>query len=267
MKKPMFALAAMCAAVVLAADQAPTNAPTMMLKGPDGKMHQVRKIDRAKLNAAIYHKTGGKIKEPGVQKGKLVYVNCQKAADAAIIKNHAAYFAKELKIEIETAEGAFDLAKPELRGDASLFIVDDPKLPMSLFAPEAKWGMINVSPLKTEKAAFFEARVKKELTRGFCFLAGAVASQYPEALTEGVTKPEDLDRYVDEILPIDIMQRFPTYLKGYGIAPYRLISYRKACQAGWAPNPTDDVQRVIWNKVHEVPTKPIKIEYDSKKGE
>lgn len=266
MKNLMFAVFALCATVVIA-DEAAVQTPqpeVKMVMGPDGKMYPTKKMDRAKLEAAIYKRTGGKMKEPGTQKGKVVYVNCQKAADAALLKDHAALFAKELKIEIETVDGVFDLAKPNVQGDASLFVIDDPAMPMSLVAPESKWAMINVSPLKTDKDAFFAARVKKELTRGFCFLGGAVASQYPQALTECVTKPEDLDKYSDERLPFDVIQRFAGYLAGYGVTPYRLITYKKACQEGWAAQPTNDVQKAIWDSVHQLPTAPIKIKPETK---
>ncbi len=264
MKTLVMAVLALCAFCVVAEPaKAPEQAPKMM-KGPDGKMHPVKKIDRAKLEAAIYKRTGGKLKVPGSQQGRIVYVNCQKSAPADLIQEHAAFFAKELKMQVDVVDGVFDLAKPNVQGNTSLFIVDDPKLPMSLVAPESKWAVINIAPLKTDKEQFFKARVKKELTRVFCYLNGAVASQYPMALTECVSKPEDLDKYMDERLPFDIMQRFATYLAGGGVTPYRLMTYKKACQEGWAPQPTNDIQKAIWDDVHQLPTKPLKIEPEMK---
>ena len=266
MKKLILAVIALCATVVMADEATPVATPTpKMVMGPDGKMHQVKKIDRAKLEAAIYKRTGGKLKEPGSQQGKVVYVNCQKAVSEELLKSHADFFATELKIEIDIVNGVFDLSKPNVQGNASLFIIDDSAMPMSLVAPESKWAMINIAPLKTDKQQFFDARIKKQLTRGFCFLCGAVASQYPMALTECVTKANDLDKYIDEKLPFDIMQRFDGYLKGYGVTPFKLTTYKKACQEGWAPAPTNDVQRVIWDEVRALPTEPIEIKFDPKK--
>ena len=40
--------------------------------------------------------------------------------------------------------------------------------------------------------------------------------------------------------------------------------YRKACMDGWAPAPTNEYQKAIWDQVHAIPTKPIKIEFDPK---
>ena len=130
--------------------------------------------------------------------------------------------------------------------------------------------MVNVAPLAKgagEKPQFFAARVQKELTRGFCLLAGAQNSGYPDALVGCMTKPEDLDRFMDCRLPIDVMNRFAPYLKGYGITPRVYSTYRKACEEGWAPAPTNDVQKAIWDKVHAMPTEPIKIKPEEKKTE
>ena len=48
-----------------------------------------------------------------------------------------------------------------------------------------------------------------------------------------------------------------------GITPYRRTTYREACQEGWAPQPTNDVQKAIWEQVkadkERGPTNPITI--------
>ena len=232
----------------------------------DGKV--VRKVDRAKLDAIMEARTGGKIVMPGSMKGKIVYVNAQSRAPRKWLEQNAATFGEATKLAIEVSEGKFEFPLPKIQGEASLFVVDDPALPPLLSAPESHWAMVNVAPLAKgagEKPQFFAARVQKELTRGFCLLAGAQNSGYPDALVGCITKPEDLDRFMDCRLPIDVMNRFAPYLKGYGITPKVYSTYKKACEEGWAPEPTNDVQRTIWNQVHQIPDKPITIEYDPKK--
>ena len=49
--------------------------------------------------------------------------------------------------------------------------------------------------------------------------------------------------------------------------PGKRSVYRKACEEGWAPAPTNDVQKAIWDKVHAMPTEPIKIKPETKKTE
>ncbi len=55
-----------------------------------------------------------------------------------------------------------------------------------------------------------------------------------------------------------------------GIDTVRTDTYRRACQEGWAPAPTNDVQRAIWEQVRadkeRGPTKPITISPPNKKN-
>jgi len=37
-------------------------------------------------------------------------------------------------------------------------------------------------------------------------------------------------------------------------------------EEGWAPAPTNEYQKIVWDKVHAIPQKPMKIEFDPKKG-
>ena len=48
--------------------------------------------------------------------------------------------------------------------------------------------------------------------------------------------------------------------------PQEVTTYKKACQEGWAPNPTNEWQQAIWDETRQLPTKPIKIEFDKAKG-
>ena len=211
-------------------------------------------------------KAGGMIVAPNSQKGEVVYVNCQKRAPEAWIKEAVKSFADLTRFKVTYKEGTFDLAAPKIEGNVTLFIVDDEKLPPILFAPESRWAFVNIAPIAKEtRPAFFEARTRKELVRGVSFLCGATNSQYPRSLTRGIVDQSDLDKNPDLQLPFDVIQRFPTYMEPLGVTPARVVMYRQACQEGWAPKPTNDVQKAVWDKVHALPSKPIKIEYDEKR--
>ncbi|MBR3221452.1 MAG: hypothetical protein IKF72_04400 [Kiritimatiellae bacterium] len=209
---------------------------------------------------------GGLVLEPNTQKGEIAYVNCQSAAKDAWIEESAAYFRKEAKFKITVSKGSFEQKNPKIVGDMTLFIVDDPAMPSLLVAPENRWAMVNVAPLKSDKEPFFRARVLKELTRGFAMLCGASDSQFPGALTSAVTKVEDLDHHTDYRLPVDLFTRFRKYMRTFGVMPGNIETYETACCQGWAPPPTNDLQKAIWDKVHAIPAKPMKIEFDPKKG-
>ena len=66
-------------------------------------------------------------------------------------------------------------------------------------------------------------------------------------------------------VPPDVFPRMLHYIGALGIRPVVQATYKKACQEGWAPAPTNDVQKAIWEKVHAIPDKPITIEFDPKK--
>ena len=217
--------------------------------------------------AAFERRTGGQVTRPGTQKGEIVYVNCQTRADRTWIEASVAYFAKETRFKVTLRDGeAFDLKSPKVEGNATLFVIDDVGLPPLLVAPDSRWTAVNVAPIAEEKRpAFFEARVKKMLTRGFAFLCGATNSQFPRSLTRGLATMADLDKNPDLSLPIDVLQRFRAYIEPLGVEPAFVTTYRKACQEGWAPAPTNDAQRAIWEKVHAIPDKPMTIEFDPKK--
>lgn len=234
-----------------------------------------RQARKAYMEKRMLEHTGGKIVQPGSLKGEIVYVNCQTRADKAWLEESAAYFRDQAKFNIRIADGGkFAFQKPQIQGNVSLFVVNDPALPALLVAPEDRWAVVNVAPLDNGKPAFFKARVVKELARGFSALCGAMNSSYPAALTGGVTKPGDLDEFSDARLPVDVIARFAPYLAPFGASPAVYSTYRSACKEGWAPAPTNDYQKAIFEKVQQEksetlkgPKNPRKIEFDPKKGE
>ena len=225
---------------------------------------------RAKVMEMVLRRTGGKVVRPGSQKGCVVYVDCQKRAERKWLEESAQYFRQEGRFALTVAEGSFDLKTPKIQGNLSVFVVDDESLPPFLVAPESRWALVNVAPLaKDAKAAFFEARVKKQLTRAFAYLCGGANSQYPMALTGGVTSAGDLDRFFDAKLPVDVFARFPSYLAPFAVTQAEIQTYRNACKQGWAPAPTNDYQKAIWEQVkadkERGPSKPLTIAPPAKK--
>ena len=241
-------------------------AETKAASASSGK-HRLTTIERsAKLNAMVNQHAGGFIERPGSGKGFIAYVNCQQKAPKAWIDESIAYFSEVTRFKIAYVEGSFDMKNPKIDGNASIFIIDDENLPPILVAPEGCWALVNISPIAKEpRQAFFEARTKKELSRAFAYLCGATGSRYERSLTRGITKQSDLDKNPDYELPMDIIQRFWDYMKPIGVVPVQRLTYLKAVQDGWAPAPTNEYQKAIWDKVHEMPSAPIKIKPETKK--
>ncbi len=64
---------------------------------------------------------------------------------------------------------------------------------------------------------------------------------------------------------INCVQSITQFQKSHGVTQGKHTVYLVACQEGWAPPPTNEYQKAIWDKVHATPSKPIKITYDKDK--
>ena len=228
---------------------------------------------RAQRKAAVVARVGGLLRRPGTPSGRIAIVNAQKVVPvdefkATYAKNTVRvkgvdYWAEAVDVSIETAAAE----KKRHGAQLAVFIVDSKTLPMSLVAPEECWAIMNIRPLVDGNVdkALAAHRAKNEFARVLGILCGGASSQFPSAIMNGVSKPADLNGCTDE-LPVDVTAKIPQYLEKRGVKGERITSYQKACREGWAPQPTNDVQRTIWNETRELPAKPIKIEFDPKKG-
>lgn len=217
----------------------------------------------AERKAKIERRAGGKVRNTSVQKGRVLVLNAQKKADAAKLREAIDKLANHLRIEIAFEEA--DKADPEAtkavlaekKANAVIYVGECDKSGPLLIAPDDLWAYVNVKALGDRN---LDDRAKKELARAFIFLCGGIASQYQNPLTRAVTDVRNLDLIPVTEIPVDVLGRMPPYLETMGVTPYVEATYRSACHAGWAPQPTNDVQRAIWNEVHEIPSEPIRIQ-------
>ena len=226
-------------------------------------------VQPTNVRQIIERESGGMITTTFKNTKKIYFVNAQSRASKDLIELTRQRLDAALKTPIDIIDGTFDFSTPKIYGELSLYIIDDEKLPMSLIAPEGRWAFVNIAHLysgRGKKPSFFEARVKKQIARIGCMLFGGIGSTYNSNLLSFIENADGLDRYESDDLPVDGMMRCTRYLINLGVKPYRRISYRKACREGWAPTPTNDIQKAIWDKVHAAPKNPIKIEFDPKKG-
>lgn len=213
-------------------------------------------------------KMGGFVMKPGTPSGSIVVVNAQKkvGAENFDIGRQKVALAKLSEVtKVITGDAATPATAVDLKGkykaDFALFVVDNKELPPSLIAPEEKWAIMNVGALEKGAATpeMVRIRSKNEFARVFAMLCGGFSSQYKAPLTNLVKEPKDLDECLSD-LPADMAPRLISYLAINGVRPSVRMPYRVACQQGWAPSPTNDVQKKIWNETFTPPDKPIKIE-------
>lgn len=237
-----------------------------LAEGPlAGQRKNLTPEERAAAKERALKKSGGVIFRKGT--GKVVVVDCQSKVPKEKIDAKVKEFHKFLFVDMERVEGgsvrAADILKV-CRGKpagaaAALYIVDDPDLPMSLMCAEEQWAMINVAHLQGDD------RFEKQFARGAIMAFGGGVSQYKGSPMQTVRKPDDLDRIVSRTMGMDNLMGVRRNFEELGVKPPVRSTYKRACVEGWAPAPTNEYQKAIWDSVHAVPTNPIKIEFDPKK--
>lgn len=205
----------------------------------------------------LMRNTGGMIVKSG--KGKVTIVNCQDKVAASDVADRADYIQRVLRYNCEVVQGEWNLTSASSRDSgAVIYFVNDKSLPMSLIAPEAHWGVINTAHLNTT------VQMHREFARVFCLVAGGAKSHIKTSVMQTVSNTSDLDKLKSDGFTMDMVQSITSNLKDLGVTQNQMSSYRKACQEGWAPAPTNEYQQKIWDEVHQIPSEPIKIKFEKK---
>lgn len=141
--------------------------------------------------------------------------------------------------------------KSKTKPGAIITIVDIPNQPTLLVANEDGWAQINVAPLAKDNPTkdIFEKRVKKEVWRGFTYLFGGGNSRLDMCLMRPIASLADLDARPSVVPTPEPFNNIMEGAKARGITPIRRSTYKRACIEGWAPAPTNDYQRAIWDRV------------------
>lgn len=233
---------------------------------------------RSSIEQVYNEKLGGRLVRPGTGKGVTGFVNVGGAVERSeidrVIGTISKMFAHQQKVlEMKSLSGLPTQKTVEKLGlNVGVFIVSDEKLPPMLVAPEERWALVNVAKLKeglkddAAGIALYRVRCRGELQRAFCYAAGCGSSQYENNLMD-VVSVDQIETVKSDVMVADAVMRCRKYLATVGVTQPVITTYLNACQEGWAAAPTNDAQKAIWDKVHALPTKPIKITYDPAKGE
>ena len=218
-------------------------------------------------------RSAGYVIREGSQKGVISFINTQSELDRQVIEAAAEVIRSDLRIKVVTKDEKPGDPASLVRaseGVLGIVVVADDDTPSLLVAPDDGWAVVNIRKLsaglttEAAKEKFLHRRAKRSLVRAFASVAGGLGSMYPGNLMSA-TSLNELDLAASDSLPEDTKVAIERFLKSRGYAPAMRVPYRKACQQGWAPAPTNDVQRAIWNQVHAIPDKPMTIEFDPKK--
>ena len=138
--------------------------------------------------------------------------------------------------------------------------------PLMTAYPEEHLALVNMTALsKGVSSGVRQDRVEKLTWRAIGHLVGCGAPDGYTCVMKPLRNMADLDAMPNKFIhPASFFKARP-YLDMCGVTPARKGTYESACQQGWAPQPTNDVQRAVWEKVHAIPDKPLKIKFDPKR--
>ena len=245
-----------------------TNGQSNLIKF--GKKMVTREYAKEALARAKYKINGGLVRKAGSAKGYFVLLNAQKSVSCDDLSAALDVIDKRVHIQMKTVQlDSLSIASipnemSKVGGNVGVALVDDPTLPALLSAPEEGWSLVNVARLSDADKAKVAMRTRREILRAFALAGGAMYAAQGDFVLQPVRKPSDLDRLIREDYGAAMAHIFPLALPYYGVTPWHQATYKKACEEGWAPQPTNDVLKAIWDKVHALPSKPIKIEFDPK---
>lgn len=264
MKKTIIALIALSASLAGMADQRPPTREEIAKMTPQEK--------KAAIMAIALRKYGGPTAKPGTGEGVIKIVNSQSDISTTGIAPVVSTFVNRFHYEVEVTNGTPVTVETatqrlsEIKANAAVFIVSQKGLPRVLVSPEEGWTIINASALAggAKDCAELESRLAKETVRALCFIGGlGQAAGMP--IMHPVNYAVDLDSISNTNVMGDAAKRFALVMPSFGLQPKVVKNYRNAVQEGWAPAPTNEIQKAIWDEVHKLPTEPIKIEPETKK--
>lgn len=129
--------------------------------------------------------------------------------------------------------------------------------------PEAYLARVNVRVLAADgaKDEVVAERLRKQIIRAALFALGAGYSPSP-CLAWPVSSVKELDGLNVPLLSPETLTHLSA-MSRLGIREVFFATYRQACREGWAPAPTNDVQKAIWEESQAEkergPTNPITI--------
>ena len=210
-----------------------------------------------------------------VYNGKVLRIyNGQKAVPSDIVAKAAreTRLSAQLPIEVVPLEaseevtiaGAAKLANAENVG-AAVVMTEAPGQAIILSSPDGRWAILNVSGIASD-ANKVEPRFRKLRWNAVAHALGAGNTGDRGCVLRGFSTIQDLDG-IAAMSPGPMTHNALIEVAATrGIGMISFASYRTACQQGWAPAPTNAVQKAIWDEIHTIPQKPMKIEFDPKKG-
>lgn len=219
-------------------------------------------VRRAEMKKRRYERTGGYVVKPDNNIKVLALVNVNNTVDKELLTKLAKEMEQALLFNV--------VASVERPANAGVVIeIKDTDYPATFItAPENGYGMLNVRPLKIDNPSKekLERRTIQQIWRTTILTLGGGYDIEPKCLMKPFASVQELDS-CPSICPCPMsFSAVVAAAARFGVNPIYRATYKRACEEGWAPAPTNDVQKAIWDNVHATPKNPLKIEFDPEKG-
>lgn len=246
MKRILLLAAAACAACSFAQDVI-------------GGAAQLSERAKAKMKArkVIYERLGGELKMPD-RSPAFLFLDCQKRVDASALEPAARNIRMEFNISVVARRGEYRDMMSFIKGAvatndhvATVAIVDVEGLPRMTAMPDDCAAIVNVRALAADNPSgvALAERTAKMAYRAFMVAMGAAWTAQGTGLMRPAETLRELDLLWGRASPPDCHFPVATQLRRKKVAEGGYTTYQDACLDGWAPAPTNDVQRRIWEDV------------------
>ena len=282
MKTSICIIAALLAAAPLLAnnaqdDQIKKMAEAAALKAAESQQKSNKKPTRAELEnrPAVLKKTGGFLDVAAVGVSVVVVDTREKPGIAADQFKEVFERLSKTNVKVEkVARNANE--KPHAKALAALkannaayaiLIAESGDCPGLCVMPEERIAIINAKRYLGGKDPLApETRLIKEVWRALGFVGGVGYAPYQNDVLQPVYNLKELDALVYQVMQPMNFQKMYGQMAKFGVKRARHIPYKLAVMEGWAPQPTNEYQKAIWDEVRAAPKNPMKIEFDPKKG-
>lgn len=131
---------------------------------------------------------------------------------------------------------------------AILLVDGDGSAPSLTVCPEERIAVVNCKKAtQFTKGNDADVRLIKEIWRAVGFISGAGFSKNDTSVMQPVGSPLELDAVEWQVIHPMAYQNMAGFINKYGVKRGHSVTYRQAVEEGWAPPPTNDYQRAIWD--------------------
>ena len=131
--------------------------------------------------------------------------------------------------------------------------------------PEEHLAVVNIDVLLNgvTGSGRRQDRIEKQVWRAIGHICGVGAPEGYQCVMQSMRSLQDIDMLPIKFIHPSSFYKARSYFTRMGVSPTRKGTYEAAVKQGWAPAPTNDIQKAIWDKAHAEkergPSNPIQI--------